>query len=95
MFTFNIGGVPALKMLALGDLDSETCYLSGDHRLVVAKDGDGNHAVYDLQDSTFQIYGWNDTDDMISNHESCNAFFPAEVVKVAIRIEIMGAGDAA
>lgn len=94
MFNAQFTGVPSLKMLALTDLDCDTCYLSGDHRIVVAKDGDGNHAVFDLQDNTFQIYSWNDCDDMVSNHESCNAFFPAEVVKVSLSLGIVGGSDA-
>lgn len=92
MFTFNIGGVPALKMIPLDELDSDTCYLSGDQSTVVCKDSDGNFAVFTLDPKGFELYQWNDSDSLLDNNPSCSIFFPSETVKISLRLEIMGGG---
>lgn len=93
MFTSNIGGVPALKMVPLHELDTEVAYLSGDQSTVVIKDANGAFSVFDLENNSFQIYDWNDTSTLLDDHPSCAMFFPSESVKVAIRLEIMGGGE--
>ena len=94
MFNVQFSDVPSTKMLTLTDLDYDTCYLSGDHQIVVVKDGEGNLAVFYLQESNFQIYNWNDCDELVANHESCNAFYPTEVIKVSLSLRIVGGSDA-
>lgn len=93
MFTYNIGGVPALKMIPLDELDSNICYLSSDHSTIVCKDDDGSYAVFGLVSKDFQIYDWNGGGDLQENNPSCSVFFPSEAVKVSMRFEIMGGGE--
>lgn len=94
MFSYNIGGVPALKMAPLGEIDYETPYLSSDQESVIVKDADGGMVVFGLKDSSFNIYEWNDSSRLVENNPGCAMVYPSESVKVVIRLEIMGGGDA-
>ena len=93
MFTFNIGGTPALSMLALSDIDVDTLYLSSDQKAVIMQDSrEGGHIVFDLVSNDIQIYDCNEQSEIIENHPALAVLFPSETVKVAMRLEIMGGG---
>lgn len=93
MFSYNIGGVPALKMVPLDEIDHETPYLSSDQESIVVKDNDGSIVVFGLKDSAFNVYAWNDSSSLLENNPGCAMFYPSESVKVSIRLEIMGGGE--
>ena len=94
LFTHNIGGVPALKMVPLEEIGYKTAYLSSDQESVIVKDAEGGMVVFGLKDSSFNIYEWNESSRLLENNPCCAMFYPSEVVKVSMRFEIMGGDNA-
>lgn len=95
MFSYNIGGVPALKMIRLSDTDSDKFYLSSDQSVIVFRDSaNGSTVLYDLVRQNIEVYDEGCTYELTENHPSCSMLFPSEVVKVSMRFEIMGGDNA-
>lgn len=95
MFSYNIGGVPALKMVHLSDTDPDKFYLSSDQSVIVFRDSaNGSTILYDLVRQNIEVYDEGCTYELTENHPSCSMLFPSEVVKVSMCFEIMGGDNA-
>lgn len=93
MFTFNIGGVPALKMIPMDAIQSDTFYLSSDQSAVITQDRDTDiYIVFDLTSGKMCLYDPSCTYELRENHPSCSMLFPSETVEISLRLEIMGGG---
>lgn len=91
MFNVNIGGTPALSMVALTDIDSDTLYLSSDQKSVVMKDSrEGGHIVYDLKAKDVLIFTCHEESEIIENYPGLAVVFPSESVVISMSLEIMG-----
>lgn len=91
MFKINIGGTPALSMLALEDIDRNTLYLASDQRSVVMQDDrEGGHLVFDLITKEISIYSYSDASEITENHSGLAVVFPSDLVGISLSLEIMG-----
>ena len=91
MFKINIGGTPALSMLALEDIDRNTLYLASDQKSVVMQDDrEGGHLVFDLITNEIALYSYQDTSEITENYPGLVVVFPSETAVISLSLEIMG-----
>lgn len=95
MFTFNIGGVPALKMLSIDSIDRSTYYLTADQKCVVFREQrDDSYIVFDLKEGDITVYCDGDLSDLLDNWAGAAMVFPAGTVSISLNLAINGGGDA-
>ena len=95
MFSYNIGGVPVLKVVPFDDIKSDTLYLSSDQSCVLSQDRDTDiYTVFDLTTAKMRMFDASCSYELKENHPSCAVLFPSDSVKVSIRLEIMGGDNA-
>ena len=91
MFSFNIGGVPALKMIPLADIDSNKFYLSSDQQLVIMFNAtvSDSYIVYNLDKGYVEVFG-DDSAEVISEYPALAMVYPDHMVSISLNLAING-----
>lgn len=93
MFEFNIGGVPALKMLPLEETSPNTFYLTADQRCVICREPrDDGYIVFDLKDKDITVFCDGEVSELLHNYSGASMVFPAGTVSVSLSLSINGGG---
>lgn len=95
MFTFNIGGVPALKMIPIDQIERNTFYLTADQRCVVCREPrDDSYIVFDLKEEDITVFCEGGISDLLDNYSGASMVFPAGTVEISLNLAINGGRDA-
>lgn len=95
MFTFNIGGVPSLKMIPIEAIDRNKFYLTADQKCVVTREPrDDSYIVFDLKEGDITVFCDGDLGDLIDNYSGAALVFPDGVVSISLNLAINGGSDA-
>lgn len=93
LFTYNIGGLPTLNLIPLEHIEDGKFYLSSGQTAIAYRDrGTDTVTLYQLQSGKIDLYDSSCMYELKEDNPDCAMFFPAETVKIAMRLEIMGGG---
>jgi hypothetical protein len=89
MFEVKMMGSPALNLILLEDMDTDTLYLSADQKCVVMQDRENlNYVVFDLVSPSIRVYEQFDTAELGEVHKGAALLLPKENASVVMKFEI-------
>lgn len=89
MFQVSITGYPALNLIPLEDMDTDTLYLSADQKCVVMQDRENlNYVVFDLAHPSIQVYDSYSTTELKENNAGAALLLPKENASIIMKLEI-------
>lgn len=89
MFEVSMSGSPALNLIPLEDIDTDTLYLSADQKCVVMQDRENlNYVVFNLTHPSIQVYDSFSTTELKENNAGAALLLPKENATVIMKLEI-------
>lgn len=89
MFEVKMTGTPALNLIPLEEMDTDTLYLSADQKCVVMQDRENlNYVVFDLEFPSIRIYDSYSTTELKENNAGAALLLPKENASVIMKFEI-------